>query len=385
LQRAGSYVGAEVGPAYGLAASIRFAEEAVVLTRDISWRAGEAFALAGLTLALGLSGAYTRALDAGRTCLAIAEEVEHQQWIAMAHLVLGGIYLDLLALPLAQQHIERSRALAEDSGSTIFAQQAIALLGRTYLLRGQLAATEAVLRPAPSEEGPASPRQQRWIWLVRAHLMLARKEPAVALDIANQLTTTASGAPAETVVPAVWLLRAEALTNLGRLDEAEAALRAVLQTAEAGGVRLLVARTQAALSTVFRRQRRFVEAQELLAAALAMVEELAAEAPGSVQPELAGASLRTNFRQAMSALLPRSRLPTPLRAAKQRYVGLTARERQVAVLVAQGKSNPEIATTLVVGNRTAQTHVANILRKLGCTSRAQVAAWVAERGLLDTS
>jgi non-specific serine/threonine protein kinase len=57
----------------------------------------------------------------------------------------------------------------------------------------------------------------------------------------------------------------------------------------------------------------------------------------------------------------------------------------VAVLVAQGKSNPEIATTLVVGNRTAQTHVANILRKLGCTSRAQVAAWVATRGLLDTT
>jgi DNA-binding NarL/FixJ family response regulator len=196
---------------------------------------------------------------------------------------------------------------------------------------------------------------------------------------------TATGTPAQTVIPGVWLLRGEALTQLDRLDEAEAALRVVLQIAEADGVRLLLARTQAALSNVLRRQRRFVEADELIAAAQAIFEELAAQAPDSPEPELGGASLRTNFRQAMIALLPRARLPTALRAAKQRYVGLTARERQVAILVAQGKSNPEIASALVVGHRTAQAHVANILRKLGCTSRAQVAAWVARRGLLDTA
>ncbi|MBB5158942.1 ATP-binding protein [Saccharopolyspora phatthalungensis] len=54
---------------------------------------------------------------------------------------------------------------------------------------------------------------------------------------------------------------------------------------------------------------------------------------------------------------------------------LTRREREVADLVAQGHSNKEIAAALVISLRTAETHVENILRKLGFTSRSQVAAW----------
>ena len=88
----------------------------------------------------------------------------------MAHLVLGGVYLDLVALPLAQQHFERSRAAAEESGSVIFAEQAIALLGRTYLLQGELAAADATLRLTHAEDHSAQPRVQRWIQLMRAHL-----------------------------------------------------------------------------------------------------------------------------------------------------------------------------------------------------------------------
>ncbi|MEU4837737.1 protein kinase [Nocardia testacea] len=57
---------------------------------------------------------------------------------------------------------------------------------------------------------------------------------------------------------------------------------------------------------------------------------------------------------------------------------LTRRERQVAELVAQGLSNKQIATKLVISQRTAQGHVENILTKLGFTSRTQIAAWVVE-------
>ncbi len=56
---------------------------------------------------------------------------------------------------------------------------------------------------------------------------------------------------------------------------------------------------------------------------------------------------------------------------------LTRRERQVADLVAQGLSNREIASTLVISHRTVDGHVENILAKLGFTTRTQVAAWVA--------
>jgi DNA-binding NarL/FixJ family response regulator len=57
---------------------------------------------------------------------------------------------------------------------------------------------------------------------------------------------------------------------------------------------------------------------------------------------------------------------------------LTRREREVAMLLAEGLSNREIADRLVISLRTAETHVDHILGKLGLTSRALVASWVAE-------
>ena len=51
------------------------------------------------------------------------------------------------------------------------------------------------------------------------------------------------------------------------------------------------------------------------------------------------------------------------------------------MLVAQGKTNREIADELVLGERTIETHVGNALSKLGFTSRAQIAAWAVGQGL----
>jgi DNA-binding CsgD family transcriptional regulator len=61
---------------------------------------------------------------------------------------------------------------------------------------------------------------------------------------------------------------------------------------------------------------------------------------------------------------------------------LTPREREVARLIALGKSNREIAECLTVAGGTAQRHVANILAKLDLSSRAQIASWTASRDLL---
>ncbi|MGW4339751.1 protein kinase domain-containing protein [Rhodococcus koreensis] len=60
-------------------------------------------------------------------------------------------------------------------------------------------------------------------------------------------------------------------------------------------------------------------------------------------------------------------------------VKLTKREQQVAELIGEGLTNKAIATKLVISERTAQGHVEHILQKLGFTSRARVAAWVAEQ------
>ncbi|WP_020415698.1 LuxR C-terminal-related transcriptional regulator [Amycolatopsis sp. ATCC 39116] len=72
-------------------------------------------------------------------------------------------------------------------------------------------------------------------------------------------------------------------------------------------------------------------------------------------------------------------LGTPEAPPERGKSPLTRRERQVADLVAEGLTNREIAETLVVSQRTAESHVENILNKLGYHSRTQIAAWVRER------
>jgi DNA-binding CsgD family transcriptional regulator len=58
---------------------------------------------------------------------------------------------------------------------------------------------------------------------------------------------------------------------------------------------------------------------------------------------------------------------------------LTPREHQIAALVADGRRNKAIAEELSISPTTAARHVANILAKLGFSSRTQIAAWVADR------
>jgi DNA-binding NarL/FixJ family response regulator len=60
---------------------------------------------------------------------------------------------------------------------------------------------------------------------------------------------------------------------------------------------------------------------------------------------------------------------------------LTDREREVLVLVAQGLSNQQIADSLVISERTARTHVSNILSKLGVASRTQAALLAIREGV----
>ncbi len=61
---------------------------------------------------------------------------------------------------------------------------------------------------------------------------------------------------------------------------------------------------------------------------------------------------------------------------------LTDREREVLVLVAKGASNKDIGRALFISERTARTHVSNILTKLGLRSRTQAALWAIGEGLV---
>lgn len=69
-------------------------------------------------------------------------------------------------------------------------------------------------------------------------------------------------------------------------------------------------------------------------------------------------------------------------AARQRLDALSEREREIAVLVASGASNSEIAAQLVVAEATVKAHVSHILTKLDLDNRVQVAICVHEAGEL---
>jgi DNA-binding NarL/FixJ family response regulator len=62
---------------------------------------------------------------------------------------------------------------------------------------------------------------------------------------------------------------------------------------------------------------------------------------------------------------------------------MTARELDVLRLIGAGKANKEIAAELGISERTARTHVSNILGKLGLHSRTQAALWAVREGLVD--
>ncbi|HLF74781.1 MAG TPA: LuxR C-terminal-related transcriptional regulator [Anaerolineales bacterium] len=64
---------------------------------------------------------------------------------------------------------------------------------------------------------------------------------------------------------------------------------------------------------------------------------------------------------------------------------LTPRECEIAVLIAQAKTNAEIAAELVLSKRTVESHIANIRSKLGFTERAQIVRWAFESGLVKAS
>ncbi|MCX5156181.1 MULTISPECIES: response regulator transcription factor [unclassified Streptomyces] len=70
-------------------------------------------------------------------------------------------------------------------------------------------------------------------------------------------------------------------------------------------------------------------------------------------------------------------------AASSRPGSLTDREREVLSLIADGRSNREIARALVLSEKTVKTHVSNILMKLDLSDRTQAALWAVRHGIVD--
>jgi DNA-binding CsgD family transcriptional regulator len=110
------------------------------------------------------------------------------------------------------------------------------------------------------------------------------------------------------------------------------------------------ARTQLALGVVRRRARQKRAAREAIEAALSGFEELGA-----------------------AIWVKKARLELGRVGGRTRVEGLTPAERRVAVLVAAGRTNREVAATLFLGERTVASHLTRIYAKLGVRSRTELA------------
>jgi NarL family two-component system response regulator LiaR len=67
----------------------------------------------------------------------------------------------------------------------------------------------------------------------------------------------------------------------------------------------------------------------------------------------------------------------------QRWYSLTEREREVLTLIAQGKTDQQIADELHLHVKTAENHVSNILHKLNVATRTEAAVWAIHEGFVD--
>lgn len=367
-------VGAETNRS---AECLRDADEALKIVRELGWRSGEALTLTVIGLTWSVQGDYGRALAAMQAGLDIAVEIEHHQWTLLARLALGTLYLDLLALPAAKTQLEQALELAQSSGSLYWRRTVAGFLACTYIQQSELDRAAGLLAEVLAADTPQVTTGQRQAWCAQAELALARKNPAQALEIVGKLIASAQNIEAQGphAIPRLARLRGEALAALGRATEAETALKGGREVVLRRGLRGMAWRIHETLSRLYREQRRYAEAEGETAAARHIVEELAA----SISDE----SLRENFRQNAAGFISPAPKLTPRRAAKEQFGGLTDREREVATLISQGKSNQAIAAQLVLSERTVEKHVENIMSKLGFAARTQIAAWVVEKGLAN--
>jgi predicted ATPase/DNA-binding CsgD family transcriptional regulator len=349
------------------------AERAVKVAREIGQRSAESYALFELGLCLGSQGEYTHALSACQQSLHIAEEIEHRQWQTAAHAMLGGVYNGLLAHRQASDHFEQALVLAQETHSLFWTRMATGYLTSNSILLHDYARAGALLQAALSPDTAIQTMAQRMLWCASVELALAQGHPTRALEILDRLMASAAqGAEGQSSLR-VLKLRGEALVMLQRPVEAAVAFEAAQEIARAQWARPMHWRVCIALGSLYQAQGRNTEAEQAFATARALIEELAAT--------IADEPLRDNFLQRATAMLPYSRPPSLKQAAKQAFGGLTAREREVVALIAQGKSNREIADVLVLSERTIETHVSNIKFKLSFTSRIRIASWAIERGL----
>ena len=340
-----------------------------LLPRASAGSAARASALwVGATLAL-FQGDYLAAYTLGEEGVALARDVGDSLGAIASYMMLGGALLRRGDLARAVEAADESLVLAREAGSKLYLSYA--LYARVEVAR----AAGDGRADAWLHEGLALARQIGDVWGLCSWLLGAGQlawlrgqyDRAAALLREDLRLWDELGSPsgiAMALETLAWVTGAQGLTaRAARLFGAAAAAREAVGTAVFPAGRADQARAEAAAR-----------------ADLGDAAFEAAWAAGQAMPR------QQAFEYALAADEPLTTGTAPQEdaAGSRSPDPLTPREREVAVLVARGLTNRQIAEALVISERTADTHVGNILGKLGLATRAQVAVWAVEQGLTAT-
>lgn len=303
------------------------AEEALKMAKQFGVPLSEAHALAALGKVALAEGNFLAARALLEECLSLRQGMSNRLDMPMALLDLGDLAFCENEAALARGYYEEAREVSRELANQAMLSNALRMLGYIALSEGDLGSASRQFA-----EGLRLNQQKKF------RLGMIRHLPALAALVLAQGDAQRA---ARVLAAADGLLEAMGV----RLDPAD---RTAYANTRAG----LAARLDGASLEVTTREGR------------AMTLEQAIEHAGvETRPEggATGGARRVG--------------------AKQSPGGLTPREREIAVLIAQGKSNRGIAEQLVLSERTVENHIGNILSKLHFHSRTQIATWAVDHGL----
>ena len=191
---------------------------------------------------------------------------------------------------------------------------------------------------------------RRWWTAEHAEALLELGRLDESMRILDRWEADASRLGRDWVLAHVMRCRGLVAAAQGGVDEASSLLQDAVAHHERVNDRFGRARALLALGVVRRRQRQKRAARDAIGAALAGFEELGA------------ASWVAKARTELGRI-----------GGRTRTEGLTPAERRVAALVAEGRTNREVAAALFLGERTVETHLSHVYAKLGVRSRTELA------------
>jgi DNA-binding CsgD family transcriptional regulator/DNA-binding transcriptional ArsR family regulator len=267
------------------------------------------------------------------------------------HLPIAVIAVHRGQLELAREHSERALELAGGQ-FPLHPPQHMAVLGLVALWSGDSSAAAEWLGAADQQAaalGWGEP-SVRWWTSDYSELLLELGRIADAVRVLDVWERDAARVGRDWVLSHVTRCRGLVAAAQRRVEQAASLLEQAVAQHDDVGDPFGKARAQLALGIVRRRARQKRDAREAIEAALADFEQLGAAIwVARTHSELGRISGRT------------------------RKEGLTAAEHRVAALVAEGRTNREVAAALFLGERTVAGHLTHIYAKLGVRSRTELA------------